>query len=302
MNAPPTPLPIALVTGFLGSGKTSFLKHIAGQRGDRRIVYLVNEFNLRDIDGALVAADRDDVVSIPGGSIFCRCLVTEFINRLKETAAGRLTDGQRPDGVVIEASGMANPQVIEDMLEETRLDADYRLATIVTVLDPRAFQRLRHTLPNILAQVESADVVLINKTDCYEDELIAETEAAVRELNARASLLKTVQARADIDLFAEHAARGLKGEYAKCRDPRYETFLDEREVIDIEALRKALDAHGEEVYRVKGFARTADGGRVYVDYSSSGLTVEPYGGDEAPGLVWIVAGGAAEKVQIGGRA
>ncbi|MBL7076600.1 MAG: hypothetical protein ISS31_03920, partial [Kiritimatiellae bacterium] len=136
-------IPLALVTGFLGCGKTSFLKHTVARYRDRRIVYLVNEFSPLDVDGALVESEDADVVAIPGGSIFCKCLVTEFIGQLQRIAR------EYPDaeGVIIEASGMANPAVVGTMLHETKLDAIYELATVVAVVDPGSFLKLRHTLP-----------------------------------------------------------------------------------------------------------------------------------------------------------
>jgi len=76
------------VTGFLGSGKTTFLKHIVEQYRERRLVYLVNEFSPHDIDGAIVSQKNPNVVAIPGGSIFCKCLVTEFIDRLESIPGG----------------------------------------------------------------------------------------------------------------------------------------------------------------------------------------------------------------------
>jgi G3E family GTPase len=77
-------LPICLVTGFLGTGKTTFLKNIVAHNRGRKIVYLINEFSAHDVDGAIVSAENPNVVSIPGGSIFCKCLVTEFIGQLSK--------------------------------------------------------------------------------------------------------------------------------------------------------------------------------------------------------------------------
>jgi len=230
-------LPICLVTGFLGTGKTTFLKNIVAQNRDRKIVYLINEFSAHDVDGAIVSAENPNVVSIPGGSIFCTCLVTEFIGQLSKIVAahsesspylpeqdsengevevGRVLRTSRIEGVVIEASGMANPKVIEQMLVETKLDQHFRLATVISVIDPNSFLKLRHTLPNIIAQIEAADVVLINKTDCNPLEKTAEAEQAVLEINPAAERIKTVQCDVEVDLFSEHAPRGLQGEYAKC--------------------------------------------------------------------------------------
>jgi G3E family GTPase len=328
-------LPICLVTGFLGTGKTTLLKNIVAQNRDRKIVYLINEFSAHDVDGAIVSVENPNVVSIPGGSIFCHCLVTEFIGQLtkiaaaaKETAppeaspyllgqdsevgidlrasrydgeveVGRDLRASRYDGVVIEASGMANPKVIEQMLVETKLDSDFRLATIISVLDPNSFLKLRHTLPNILAQVEAADVVLINKTDCNPPEKIEETLEVVQGLNPAAERIQTVQCDIELDLFGEHAPRGLQGEYAKCRDPNYATFVTEQP-FDGDRLEAFVLEHANDIYRVKGTLSDE-----FFDYSTAGVIRTPHPGvtpacpaEGLGALAWIVKGDSEETVRF----
>jgi G3E family GTPase len=278
-------LPICLVTGFLGTGKTTFLKNIVAQNRDRKLVYLINEFSAHDVDGAVVSAENPNVVSIPGGSIFCKCLVTEFISQLKKVSENW------PDaaGVVIEASGMANPKVMEQMLAETGLDKLYRLATVVSVIDPNSFLKLRHTLPNIIAQIEASDVVLINKMDRNTPEKISETEALVRQINPATERIQSVRCNAEIDLFAEHAPRGFQGEYAKCRDPNYATFVTEQPFSGTVLAAFVLE-HADDIYRVKG---TLSG--EFFDYSTAGIirTPQPSAGSK---LAWIVRGGAEDGI------
>jgi G3E family GTPase len=278
-------LPICLVTGFLGTGKTTFLKNIVAQNRDRKIVYLINEFSAHDVDGAVVSAENPNVISIPGGSIFCKCLVTEFIGQLKKVAE-HWTDAV---GVVIEASGMANPKVMEQMLAETGLSNQYRLATVVSVIDPNSFLKLRHTLPNIISQIEASDVVLINKTDRNAPEKITETDTLVREINPAAERIQTVRCETEIDLFAEHAPRSLRGEYAKCRDPNYATFVTELP-FNGTTLAAFVLAHAGDIYRVKG---TLAG--EFFDYSTAGVIRTPQSGTISK-LAWIVKGGSEEKI------
>lgn len=278
-------LPICLVTGFLGTGKTTFLKNIVAQNRDRKIVYLINEFSAHDVDGAVVSAENPNVVSIPGGSIFCKCLVTEFIGQLKKVAEHWLD----AVGVVIEASGMANPKVMEQMLAETGLSNQYRLATVISVIDPNSFLKLRHTLPNIISQIEASDVVLINKTDRNAPEKITETDTLVREINPAAERIQTVRCETEIDLFAEHAPRSLRGEYAKCRDPNYATFVTELP-FNGTTLAAFVLAHAGDIYRVKG---TLAG--EFFDYSTAGVIRTPQSGTISK-LAWIVKGGSEEKI------
>ncbi len=265
-------IPLALVTGFLGSGKTSFLKHTVAHYRDRRLVYLVNEFSPLDVDGALVADEEADVVAIPGGSIFCKCLVTEFIGQLWRIAR----DYPDAEGVIIEASGMANPAVVGSMLHETKLDAIYELATVVAIVDPGSFLKLQHTLPNVADQVRAAQVVLLNKTDCHDAATLDTTETVLRGLNATAVLQRTTLGRTDVDLFAPASvAPDIDGDYAKCRDPNYRSeVLSASADVDLDQLAESLRALGDDCYRAKGYL-PSEGKLHFIDLSSSGLTITP---------------------------
>lgn len=290
-------VPICLVTGFLGTGKTTLLKRIVATNTERRLVYLVNEFSPLDIDGALVSEEHPEVVSIPGGSIFCRCLVTEFIGQMKDI---RKNFGE-VDGVVIEASGTADPAVIADMLAETGLDQEYELARVVCIVEPRSFLRLIHTLPNIIRQTKAADVVLLNKCDLYDETTLAETESELRKINPTVRIERCVRCQTNLPIFPETPpeSRDLHGDYAKCRDPHYAAFVMEPEVlVEPETLRRFIEANEEAIFRVKGHLDTPQG-PVYFDYSKSGVHTEPVPADSAaPGLSWICHGQEnADRIQ-----
>jgi len=284
-------IPICLVTGFLGSGKTTLLRRLIDTQRDQKIVYLVNEFSPLDIDGALLDEAEDGLVTIPGGSIFCKCLVSEFIDHLRAIPRRFHLPGDPLVGVVIEASGVANPKVIEQMLRETGLDRAYELATIVSITDPGSLPKLVHTLPNIRAQIEAADVVLINKIDLFPPERVDATEAIVREINTAATILRTVRCGVDLDPFAGGHVHGLEGEYALCADPNYARFsVTFAGPVDADALAAELRAVAAEVYRAKGFVPTPQG-LVYLDLSAAELTLEPVADDAGrPGLAIIAHG------------
>jgi len=183
---------------------------------------------------------------------------------------------------------------MEQMLAETRLDRLYRLATVISVIEPGSFLKLRSTLPNIIAQIEAADVVLINKTDCYAPEKNEKTDALVREINPGAKRIKTVRCEAAIDLFAEHAPHGQQGEYARCSDPNYSVFVTERPFSG-DALEAFVLAHARDIYRVKGTLTDE-----LFDYSTAGIIRTPGAGGTSK-LAWIVKGGAEGEITAGLR-
>ena len=265
-------IPLALVTGFLGSGKTTLLQRIAAQNHGRRIVFLVNEFSPRDVDGPRLRAATDAVCVIPGGSIFCRCLAGEFMAALQDLPR-RFGAAAPVAGVVIEASGMADPRAIRTLLQETRLDQMYRLASLTAVVEPRSFLKLRQTLPAILSQVEAAGVVLINKTDLASEEEIAAAEQALRAAAPRARILRACRCAVDVELFGRFAGSAPQGPLAPCVDPAYARLaLRFSGAADVADLRRRLAALGDDVYRAKGFV-PAGGRLLSFDYSMAGLEV-----------------------------
>ncbi len=287
----PTQIPVCLVTGFLGAGKTTLLKQIISQHADKRLVYLVNEFSPRDIDGAIVATHTTDVVTIPGGSIFCKCLVTSFISQLR-----KLTEANTaPEGVVIEASGMANPKVIHTMLAETRLDTQYRIARIVTVVDPGSFHKLRQTLPGINDQIEMADIVIINKCDLFDTPTVDAPQRAIRETHPDAKILPASECAVSFELFPDAAEadtpnRPMGGEYALCRDPNYGTReispVRELSPLDLEQL---LYSVSDDLYRLKGFINWQN--QPYkIDWTASEYSARPIETYHASTLVCIHRG------------
>ncbi len=286
-------IPVALVTGFLGSGKTTYLRHVARQYAGRRIAFVVNEFSRTDVDGHLLEGATDDVLPIPGGSIFCTCLVTTFVRTLTQ-----LAQQSGLEGVIIEASGIANPKVAARMFRETGLDAHYVLTHVLSVVDPGSFPALRESLPNIVAQVEASDTLLLSKSDLFDPDTLRAIENELKTLAPGAVIHRTVACAVDIDLFAPRAAREDDGDYAKCVDPnfaRLHAVLPGE--FDEAAFRRALEPVRDDIYRIKGWV-LRDGAAHYLDFSPSGLCVTPGTPGEAElGLVIIAHGPAADRVQ-----
>ncbi len=291
-------IPIVLVTGFLGSGKTTLLQHFVDKYRAKRLVYLINEFSAIDIDGRILDVDGDDLVSVAGGSIFCKCLVSQFVGQLNLIARKCRLEENAIEGVVVEASGIANPKVVMNMLQETELDKQYRLARVISVIDPGSFLILTRTLPNISAQVEASDIALLNKTDLYSAERLEEAEVLLRKTNPSIKVVRTERSRMDIDVFSEFDRRELIGEYAQCADPNYGSFsIAPDEDLDLHELMERVNDVRDDIYRLKGFARI-HGKMHIVDMSTGGLiTREMEGENIEPNLVFIVRGDALKRVE-----
>jgi G3E family GTPase len=174
------------------------------------------------------------------------------------------------------------------MLAETRLSERVRLATVVSVVDPGTFGDLLETLPNIAAQVEAADIVLVNKADLYDEDALRATEADVRRINVRAKIVRTQRCEAALDVFVPAVRGVLQGEYALCSDPNYaRTRVTPADNLDLRQLATRLRPLAQRAYRLKGFVRH-DGRLHLLDVSRAGITITPTTArDATPGLVCI---------------
>ncbi len=286
-------IPLALLAGFLGAGKTTFLTSYARRMAGRKIVFVVNEFAASDVDSPLLAGTAPDVVGISGGSIFCRCKVTDFIRELS-LISQRFPDA---DGVVVEASGMADPSAARNLLEESGLERTFRYAGTVTLVDPGTLPKILETLPAAERQVTSADVVVVSKSDLHGESVLAASEALVRGLNPGVRLIRAVRGDCQLDPLALGSERWVDGAVAPCADPALIPFdIPCPEPLNIERLGAAISAMGVGLHRAKGFILTADGWR-YLDWSAGRLELCECGEGPAS-LVLIVAPDHAGQARL----
>ena len=287
--------PIWLVVGFLGSGKTTLLRRLVRTAGGRKLVYVINEFSAVDVDAGLIEREGGAAIAVPGGSIFCRCLVTEFVSVLRRVSDGLPgADGAivQPEGVVIEASGIADPRSMRRLLAESGMDARFHVAGVTAVVDPGTLMKLLLVLPNIRGQIESADLILLNKTDLHAPATIEKVRGKLRAINPHATLIRCMRGEVDPALVladgVSRRAEQVDAAFGLCRDPRFE-----REVVvfqhpvDLQALCDRVTSAGEGLYRAKGFVCAA-GGWKYLDWSAGVLTLEDAapGGTSALALIW----------------
>lgn len=194
---------VILLTGFLGSGKTSLLNRIiAAVPESLRLLVLVNEFGELGIDGSLV--DRRtrqgefDLIEISKGSIFCACIKEDFIKSLI-----RIAEELRPDLLVMEATGVANPSDLRRDLRLPIFGGRFRLAEQICLVDAQNFLDTRNIFVSIDKQIASSTLFVLNKTDLATHEQIAAIRAVIADHHPHPEILETNHAAIPLDsLFA----------------------------------------------------------------------------------------------------
>lgn len=158
---------VTLVAGFLGSGKTTLLKHILSWQEDLSdTVVIVNEFGEIGIDGALLRGAGSDVIELNSGCICCT-LTADLLYCLDD-----IREKFKPRRILIESSGVADPASVIAALTHSKLIDHMELEKIITVLDADLWQ-YRENFGNLfLSQLHTADMILLNKIDMVEPDLI----------------------------------------------------------------------------------------------------------------------------------
>ncbi|MFJ4778838.1 CobW family GTP-binding protein [Streptomyces sp. NPDC088762] len=155
------PIPVVVLAGFLGSGKTTVLNHLLKNRGGTRIGVVVNDFGSIEIDAMSVAGQvGDSMVSLGGGCLCCAVDGSELDAYLEKLSA----PVHRIDVIVIEASGLAEPQEMIRMLMASE-NLDIRYGGLVEVVDAAEFDATRTKHPETDRHLAVADLVVLNKTD-----------------------------------------------------------------------------------------------------------------------------------------
>ena len=167
---------VFLITGFLGSGKTTLLNRIIqGFPRDRRLMILMNEFGEVGIDGVLVEGEDLDVLEISKGSIFCVCVKTDFIKGLYEIATRH-----RPDVLVIESTGVANPTDLKRDLQLPLFGGRFRFREQFCVVDVATFATAYEVFASVEKQIASSSVFVLNKVDLAEKAQIDAVKELIR--------------------------------------------------------------------------------------------------------------------------
>ena len=204
-------LPITLVTGFLGSGKTTLISKLLRHPGMNRAAVIINEVGEVGIDHDLVANVNENMSLLANGCICCS-VRTDLQDSLRQLFTERRA-GQIPefDRVIIETTGMADPApVVQTLVSDTMINAQYRLDGLVTLVDAYHGHDLLARQPEAVKQAAMADRLFITKTDLVDAPTLQALQDELHALNPQADQHLVVQGELDPALLTGlglHSAR-----------------------------------------------------------------------------------------------
>ena len=238
---------VTVVSGFLGAGKTTLLNRIAQQPQHGRMAVIVNDFGELNIDAAIIAEVTDAVFSLQNGCICCT-VQEDLLAQLVSLSQLR----PRLDRIVIECSGVSDPQRIVQTLGYPQLKAHLHLDTVITLVDASGYAALEGEFARLSrAQVACADLVLLNKADLVS---AAELQSLRATIGARTRVISTVQAQIpDALLLGERSPRNG---FTPVPAPHHELFeswtWQGTQALPAKALRDWLGQLPKDVFRLKG--------------------------------------------------
>ncbi|MDR8729699.1 CobW family GTP-binding protein [Burkholderia pseudomultivorans] len=267
MSAPvaarPAPIDLAVVGGYLGAGKTTVVNAILQAPHGRRIAVLVNDFGAVNIDARLVRARGDDLIELDNGCICCT-IGGALVDALTRVAMR----GARPDLLLVEASGVADPAKIAQI---GLLNGAFRLTAVLVVADALALQdTLADPLVGAIAQrqLDGASAVVVTKLDLLAP---AQRDAALADVRAHAPtdiVVAATHGEIPLALLFDAAvpdrrttlrvARGHRPIGSDAMPALASTTIAVPDVLDKARLRAWLKALPRTILRAKGIVRIAD--------------------------------------------
>jgi G3E family GTPase len=267
-------IPVTVLTGFLGAGKTTLLNSLLSQKHGYKCAIIINEFGPVSIDNQLVVGVDEEILELNNGCLCCR-VRGDLVRSLGEL----LRKQKRFDYVLIETTGLADPNPVVHTFKASELAENLRLDGVVTVVDARHLDKELNTSPEPRAQIAAADVVILNKTDLVSGEELDRLETRIRKMNALAQIYRTQRSQIDPAKIFNLKARELSAPLVVHEDvhghPSHEHehehehghehhhdeevasfYLSEERPLDlakVEAwLSEIIKTMGEKLYRSKG--------------------------------------------------
>ncbi|MFI3166680.1 MAG: GTP-binding protein [Bacillota bacterium] len=238
-----------IILGYLGSGKTSYVKNLLKTLSGDKNALLVNDFGEVDVDGKILASYSP--FTLAGGSMFCSCKSDQFVKVAKEILTMDF------DNLVIESSGFSNPYNLKELIQLVNSGSANKLEIVetVTLVDCKNFEKIATTVKMAKIQVAFADVLLLNKTDLITQTDQTRIETLVKSINPNARVQFTSNGERK-DYSAKIIEKPSVANIADITLQKLAVKIDKS--CTLQALTTACDEICKTAHRIKGSLDIAD--------------------------------------------
>jgi G3E family GTPase len=291
-------LPVTIVTGFLGSGKTTLVNHILARQHGLKVAVMVNEIGDIAIDNALIVGAAPGMVELANGCICC-----SINNDLVDAIFRVLQRAPAVDCLIVETSGLADPLPIVLTFLRSEFRERVRLDAIVAVADAENFSLDLFDSKAAVNQLRYADIVLLNKCDCAGTELAAAVEQSIRRLSDGVRIVRTTRAQIPLPLIlgaglfraerypADHGRQHLNDDGHLIADGFETVSFESASAFSADRFQSFLETLPGNVFRAKGILRIdgSDAGHVF-HLVGRRFTLDPAPPDRARGSRLVLIG------------
>ncbi len=276
-GVPREPIPLTIVGGYLGAGKTTLVNHLLRHPGGRRLGVIVNDFGSLAIDADLLAdVAIDGVISLPNGCACCT--VGAGLHEALNTLA---TSTSPPDHIVIEVSGVADPSAAAAW----GTVPPFEPAGVIVLADATSIierSRDRYIGEEVRRQIVGADLIIVTKSDACDDVRLSRVDGWVAATSGGVPAIRVVDGQIPADLIlGVRSHRSLPHGEAATHDDRYASWSwTSTEAVTRVALDRFVETLPNEVLRVKGRVLLDDDTWVLVQVVGRRRAVTP----SAPGV------------------
>lgn len=262
------PIPVTIITGFLGAGKTTFLNQVIRQHPDKRFAIIENEFGDIGIDSELVIGARDGIFELSNGCICCT-----VSNELNELLFRLATSGYAFDHLLIETTGIADPaSVAAAFLTVEGLSDYFRLDGVICLVDAFQLNDLPGKEKEMIQQISYADVLLLNKCDLVADRDMESIRYTLGAINPGVEIRAASYAGIDttsllsLNAFDTRTVQRQTGAVDKAHDFQHGEITSQSYVFDQpfdmlkfrHFIQVLLLFQGMRIYRMKGILFVAE--------------------------------------------
>ncbi|MEG2929380.1 MAG: GTP-binding protein [Oscillospiraceae bacterium] len=279
-----------LITGFLGAGKTSFLKNFIKLFEDKKIYLIVNEFGKESIDGTILKQYNSLLSEINNGSIFCACRLDKFEQELSNAK------NTNPDIIIVEASGLSDPTNICRIMDDKSFkDINYKGS--VCLIDATSFHKVVETARVVTKQISVSSFGVINKTDISNEDEIRNVILKAKEINPSIKLEYTQFGKIDERWISYIVPNTDINSADNIKDITLQkaviTLNNDVKKIQLNGLLRSIC---EDTYRIKGFV-SIEGVQHLIDCVGAYVKFAPYDGAIENNNKLVVLAGAGMNLR-----